>query len=155
MNAASEILGKIRSETYAEDIYKDLETFQKPQEQSCAEGSQLSAVLDFIRKNYRQSLTIADAARAVYLSPNYLSKIFKKETGSTFKETLNRIRIEKAKELLQNPGLRHYEIAELVGYSDYKKFSEYFHKYSGCSAKEYRAKLFDTGNQENSDWAKN
>ena len=70
MNAASEILGKIRSETYAEDIYKDLETFQKPQEQSCAEGSQLSAVLDFIRKNYRQSLTIADAARAVYLSPN-------------------------------------------------------------------------------------
>ena len=63
MDKASETLGKIQSETYASDIYKDLVALQAPQDQNCAEGSQLSAVLDFIRENYRKNLTITDATR--------------------------------------------------------------------------------------------
>lgn len=141
MDKASEIMGKIRLEESAENIFADLVILLKPQTGGAAEKSQVGAALAYMEKNYSQNLTIADVAKSVYMSSNYLSKIFRKETGYSFKETINQIRIRKAKELLKNTSLRHYEIAEKIGYSDYKKFSEYFHKYTGCSAKEYRLKF--------------
>lgn len=138
MDQASEILRRIRAASHAEEMLSDLRALLEPQAGHAIEKGQVGAALDFMEKNYAKNLTIADVAKSIYMSPNYLSKIFKRETGFTFKETLNKIRIEKAKELLKDPSLRHYEIAEQVGYSDYKKFSKYFHEYSGCSAKEYR-----------------
>jgi two-component system response regulator YesN len=73
----------------------------------------------------------------VYVTPNYLSRIFKAETGENFVEWLNKFRIEKAKELLKNHSFKTYEIAEKVGYSDYKYFSSNFKKYTGQSARKY------------------
>lgn len=140
MDRATETLGQIRSESLSSKVLSDLCGLLEQNSNSSSERGQLSVALDFMKKNYEKNLTVADVAKAVYLSPNYLSRIFRRETGSTFKETLNQIRVENAKRLLKDSSLRHYEIAEMIGYSDYKKFSEYFHKYTGCSAKEYRIK---------------
>ena len=54
----------------------------------------------YISVNYKERITLEDTARMVYLSPAYLSRIFKQETGVTFNEYLNRVRVNKAKELL-------------------------------------------------------
>ncbi|OBZ14983.1 hypothetical protein A8L34_13970 [Bacillus sp. FJAT-27264] len=110
----------------------------KPANDSDYKNTHFFAALDYINCNYDKDLKLADVAKAAYLSTGYLSRIFKNETGYSFKEWINRVRIEKAKELILNSDLKYYEIAERVGYKDYKYFSAYFNKLCGISAKEYK-----------------
>ena len=105
-----------------------------------SQNPQIAAALNYINENYEKDLRLEDVSRQVYLSVGYLSRIFKTETGYSFKEWLHRVRIEKAKELIAHTDLKYYEIAEKVGYKDYKYFSAYFNKLCGCSAKEYKSK---------------
>jgi len=51
---------------------------------------------------------------------------------------LNKFRVDKAKDFLLNIGMKTYEVAEKVGFSDYKHFSYNFKKYAGCNPTEYR-----------------
>jgi len=101
-------------------------------------NAHFAAALDYISRHYDKDLKLADVAKSAYLSTGYLSRIFKSETGYSFKEWLNRVRIDKAKELILHSDLKYYEIAERVGYKDYKYFSAYFSKLCGFSAKEYK-----------------
>ena len=73
-----------------------------------------------IRKYYDQGITLEEIANRLYVSEEYLSAQFKKETGSTFTETIRKYRIEKVKELLLNTHLKLNQIAELAGNSDPK-----------------------------------
>ncbi|MDO4260738.1 MAG: response regulator [Eubacteriales bacterium] len=99
---------------------------------------QIRAALDYMKKNFKEDLHLEDVAKIVYLSPGYFCRIFKKTTGYSFKEYLHRLRIEKAKELILQKDYKYYEIAEMVGYKNYKYFSSYFNKITGYSAREYR-----------------
>lgn len=103
----------------------------------------IDPVIDYIRANYNKNISLSDAAKTVFISPAYLRRILKKETGYSFSEWINKYRIEKAKELLLNTELKHYEISDIVGYSDYKHFSVHFRDLCGCSAKEYRIRNCD------------
>ena len=67
----------------------------------------------------------------VYLSPAYLSRIFKQETGVTFNEYLNRVRVNKAKELLRRRELRMTDISLAVGYEDQSYFTKVFKRVAG------------------------
>lgn len=121
-----------------EEVIELLLSLAKPNIETDYKNVQFAAALDYISQNYNKDLKLTDVAKAVYISTGYLSRIFKSETGYSFKEWVNRIRIEKAKELILNSDLKYYEIAELVGYKDYKYFSAYFSKLCGVSAKEYK-----------------
>ena len=77
-------------------------------------------------------------AKEIYLSPSYLGKMFRKETGYKITNWINGYRIQKAMELLQSTNIKTYEIANKVGFSSYKYFSIYFLKYAGCSARDFR-----------------
>ncbi|MDR1175643.1 MAG: response regulator [Treponema sp.] len=101
-------------------------------------GPQVRNALNFMTKNCAADLSLVDLAAELYISPSYLTRLLKSKTGRGFHEWLHVIRIGKAKELLEKSDLRHYEIAEQVGYSSYKIFSEYFNKIVGCSARSYR-----------------
>ncbi|MFB9277513.1 response regulator [Cohnella cellulosilytica] len=92
----------------------------------------------YMEEHYREEISQADVAAVVYVTPNYLSRVFKEETGVNFIEWLNRYRIEKAKQLLSEPGAKTSVVAEKVGFSDYKYFSHIFKRYAGCAPKEYR-----------------
>ena len=70
--------------------------------------------------------------------PNYFSHLFKKEFGITFSEYLNWVRINEAKNLFKNTTLLGYEIAERVGFQDYKYFTQVFKKIEGCVPSEFR-----------------
>lgn len=91
-----------------------------------------------IDAQYNKPLTLKDVAREVSVHPNYLSSLFARETGRTFSRYLSEVRIEKAKELMQNPALKIYEVAEMVGYSDYRWFSRLFKLYVGVTPGEYK-----------------
>lgn len=89
--------------------------------------------LEFIDARWSGDLTAEQVAAAVGLSPNYFSHLFKKVRGQGFKDHLNALRIEKAQALLAGGGLKVYEVAQLVGFSDYKYFSAVFKKVTGTS----------------------
>jgi two-component system, response regulator YesN len=91
----------------------------------------------YLSDNY-QKASLEGAAEAVGLSPNYLSKIYKEKSGCGFLERLNRIKMEKACELLMDPGYKHYEIAFYVGYDNPKNFSRAFKTHFNVSPMEYR-----------------
>ncbi|NMO97678.1 response regulator transcription factor [Paenibacillus lemnae] len=94
--------------------------------------------VQYIKKNYKESLTIERLADVLAITPNYFSHLFKKETGVPFNEYLNRLRVEEAKKLLSSTDLMAYEIPERVGFQNYKYFLSVFKKYSGQSPTDYR-----------------
>ena len=121
-----------------DDIINALKSLLKSNSSSKSQMPQIVSALEYISQNYNKDLTLKDVGREVSLSVGYLSRIFKQETGYSFNEWINRVRIEKAKDLIFKTDLKYYEIAEHVGYSSYKYFAAYFKAFTGCSAKEYR-----------------
>jgi len=89
--------------------------------------------LEFIDAHASGDLSAEQVAAAVGLSPNYFSHLFKKVRGQGFKDHLNAVRIEKARTLLATGGHKVYEVAQMVGFSDYKYFSAVFKKVTGTS----------------------
>lgn len=94
--------------------------------------------LDYIRENSQEKLRLADVADQVYVSQWHLSKLLNKHTGKTFSDILNSARMDKARELLKDPSLKIYDVAEMVGFQDLAHFSRVFKKMEGMSANEYR-----------------
>ncbi len=102
--------------------------------------------LKYIQENYQQKLTLSEVAEKTYVSQWHLSKLLNGQTGQSFSEILNHIRIEEAKKLLENPTLRIGDISESVGFLDLAHFSRVFKKQENISANEYRNKVL--GNQD-------
>jgi two-component system response regulator YesN len=100
--------------------------------------------MEYIEENYALNISQEDVAKAVEISSSYLSMIFKQETGINFVAYLNKVRIEKAKELLKGTNLKIYEIAEKVGFASPYYFSRVFKDLVGCSCKEYRDELYNS-----------
>ena len=98
----------------------------------------VSAAVRYIQATYSEDLSLDAVASEVGVSSGYLSRLFKQVTGETFKSYLTRIRMQEAKRLLSETGIKVYEIAEKVGYNDQHYFSEVFRKESGLSPLEYR-----------------
>lgn len=97
----------------------------------------VSSVQDYLMKNY-QDASLEKAAEQVNLSPAYLSKIFREKSGCSFSDTLLRIRMEKACEMLADIQYKSYDIAYYIGYDNPKNFSRAFKNYYGISPMEYR-----------------
>lgn len=74
----------------------------------------------------------------LFVTEEYLSRQFKKETGKSFSETVRGYRIEKVKKLLLNTHLKLNQIAELAGYSDPKYMSKVFKEEVGVLPNEFR-----------------
>jgi two-component system response regulator YesN len=96
---------------------------------------------EFIRANYKKKIRLIDISKAIYLSPYYLSHIFKKETGSTLLEYLTKVRIEEAKRLLESTTWNTTRISFEVGYSDQSYFCKVFKKSEGISASDYKKRM--------------
>lgn len=93
----------------------------------------------YIEENYNQKgLTIHDVAKKNHVSPNYLSYLFKKNTGHNLWEYVIKLRMEESKSLILHTDLRRYEIAERVGYESPEHFSKIFKKYFGVSPSELK-----------------
>ncbi len=85
-----------------------------------------------------QDLSCEEIASRVYLNPDYLTRIFKKETGMSLSDYLQTSRIEYAKELLAKTGQSVSDIAVASGYSNLSYFSTTFKKATGLNPVDYR-----------------
>lgn len=91
-------------------------------------------IVNYFEDHYNEKISLDRIAENMYLSTFYISKIFKSETGEAPIRHLINIRLEKAKEVLeQNPSLSIKEVAALVGYEDAYHFSKQFKKHYGIS----------------------
>lgn len=98
-------------------------------------------IVDYLDSHYSEKISLDQIARNMYLSPFYISKIFKSETGDTPINHLIRVRMEKARELLeQQRDISVQDIALQVGYDDAYHFSKLFKKHFGESPSYYRKK---------------
>lgn len=98
----------------------------------------LALAVDYIQEHYMEDLSVMRIAEHVNKTPNYFSHLFKKEYGISFSEYVNKVRIQQAKRQLINTDQMIYEIAEQVGYKDYKHFTQVFKKFEDCTPTEYR-----------------
>lgn len=97
--------------------------------------------INYASDNYKDSIMLDDIASYIYISSNYFSRIFKEEMGESFVTWLNKYRVKKAQELLETGNLKIYEVAEQVGFNDYRYFNKLFKRYSGCTPIDYRKNL--------------
>ena len=105
-------------------------------------------IVQHVRKNYREKLTLTAIANEFYISPYYLSRMFKQVTGLTLTEYLNNTRIKAAQQLLRTTDLPISAISEQVGYESHSHFGRVFRKFTSCSPMQYR-KTHRTAKAEN------
>jgi signal transduction histidine kinase/AraC-like DNA-binding protein/ABC-type sugar transport system substrate-binding protein len=98
----------------------------------------VKAAIAYLHQNYALPMTRQEIARAVGVSSNYLSRIFRQEVGLSAWDCLNRFRILKAQELLRNSTHTITAIATQVGFNDSAYFSRVFRKHTGQSPQSYR-----------------
>lgn len=92
-----------------------------------------------MKKDYRNpELSVKLLADRVYLTPTYLSSLFKKTTGVTIGQYLTELRLWEARKLLEDPKYKLYQISELSGYRDPNYFARIFKKKTGMTPSEYR-----------------
>ncbi|WNR43025.1 response regulator transcription factor [Paenibacillus roseipurpureus] len=101
----------------------------------------IKQVCDYIDSHYYENFTLARLADMSHMSVSYFSLLFKKTTGQTFLNYLNEVRLQKAKELLQEPDLKIYEIADMVGYTSLPYFNRIFKQIITITPVEYRKRL--------------
>lgn len=98
-------------------------------------------ICDYMKEHYADKISLDGIAKNIYLSPIYLSRLFKEETGDSPINYLISIRMKKAAQLLKNSRLSIKETAALVGYDNAYYFSKLFKKHYQLSPKEYRDRL--------------
>jgi YesN/AraC family two-component response regulator len=115
-------------------------TCQSIQESRKDEHTQLSRqVIEYVRLHYSSdNLNITMIGEAFRLTPSYLSKLFKAQTGEALLDTINRTRLEEAKKLLMQQNISIAEIAKSVGYSDINTFNRIFKKFEGITPGKYK-----------------
>jgi two-component system response regulator YesN len=93
-----------------------------------------------LEREYAEDLGLDQLAARVYLSPSYLSHLFKKETGISLIKYLTNYRVEKAKELLCGTNMKIAQISKEVGYRNYSYFCSLFKNYTGMTPAQLREK---------------
>ena len=116
----------------------DLLRLSASQAQKGSRRASLQRAIRFIRANLAGEITLADAAAAAFLSPNYLAHLLKKETGKTFTDLVTDRRLEFAQELLSQGSQRISSIAHASGFVDEAYFSRRFKRRFGQTPTAYR-----------------
>ena len=97
-----------------------------------------SKILDYIHENFMEDLSLTMIADHFSLSEGYVSKLFKKATQVKFKTYLSRLKVQRAKELLETENHKINEISERVGYRNVNTFIRVFKELEGVSPGEYK-----------------
>lgn len=103
-------------------------------------------MLKYIQSNFSKSLTLADIAKAGGVSKTHCNTLFKKFTGNTPMESLNRYRIERVAYYVTNTSLSMSEIAEKTGFSGASYMTETFKKIYGVAPRVYASKSREMNN---------
>jgi AraC-like DNA-binding protein len=98
----------------------------------------VSAIKAWANKNAARGGGVVDVARELGYAPDYLTRVFKKQTGTTTLEYLNSVRLQKAKNMLLNTDMTISQIAYAVGFADEKYFMRLFRRRENVTPTKYR-----------------
>lgn len=112
-------------------IYEDAKSYE-------GISRDIEEVLRFIGSNFASPLTLEDVAKKISLSDTYFSKKFKKETGTTFSEYLNNIRIRQAIQMLLTTDDSVTKISVNCGFNSSNYFKDCFKKIVGMSPRSFK-----------------
>jgi two-component system response regulator YesN len=114
-------------------VSKTLETPKRVTDDSFLQGIQT-----YIAANLDKDLSLESLAGRFYVNPSYLSRIFHQQSGEQLSHYIERTKMTTARELLEDPRYKVYEIAVRVGYSNPNYFAKVFRKNFGLSPNEFR-----------------
>ncbi|WP_276357213.1 response regulator [Cohnella caldifontis] len=100
----------------------------------------IDVIIRYVQERIEMKVTLKEVAARFDFSPNYLGHLFKEETGKHFSDLLMDLRMKRVCELLADPSLKIYEIADRVGYKNIIYFNRQFKLWAGMSPGEYRKK---------------
>ena len=131
------IIGKILSKFFAVQI---LNNQLLPSDITAAEsvGSLAYAMKDYVDTNYSYNISPKSIAEKFFVNPSYASRCFSQKHGITLTEYIHKVRIDRAKVLLQSTNVPVNNIAINVGYIDVNYFFRVFKKQVGVTPKDYR-----------------
>lgn len=136
----SRFLDRIYQHDYLTDLLEETHSFLLEfAEDTGPKGKdqEIRQMLDFIHRHYSEDLKLSTLAGLLNYSTPYLGQLFRNKTGEYFNTYLDKVRISKAKELLDQ-GMKVYEVAEHVGYGSVNYFFSKFKKYEGRSPSDYK-----------------
>ena len=93
---------------------------------------------DYVRKHYREKIYLEEVAEALGISPTYLSRLFKRETGQCLQDFINEERVKRAANLLRYSEMVLTEIAQYVNFPNQSYFGKIFKKYTNMTPRAYR-----------------
>ena len=127
--------------SYIRQIFQEmLVAIQAKSSQS--DNATLEVMRNYIYENYSTDMTLNDMANTLGISAKYCSNLFKKLSNDTFKNFLNRYRIEQAKKILEdNPDMKISELSERVGFNSSNTFIRVFSKYTGMTPGTYSSSI--------------
>lgn len=105
-----------------------------------ANSKAIRSAMQYISNNINHKLTLSEVSEHIYLNPKYLSRLFIKETGMSFKQYVVEHKIIRAKNLLRHTNKSLPSIALAIGIDSCTNFSTFFKKHVGMTPKEYRNK---------------
>ncbi len=114
------------------------EVIQKLEKKEQSPKHVIHLVQQYITEHYGDDLSLNILAEKVYLSPSYLSEIFIQETGCGINKYIKSLRMENAKDLLNNTNMKIIEICKKVGYHNLSYFVRSFREHFGSSPEKYR-----------------
>lgn len=114
------------------------------EEKSCNKWDESSNLIDFvihfISDNYAEDITLGDAAKAAYVNPSYLSRVFNKVMNVHFRSYLNGVRIGFSKTLLAESDMSISDVCRQSGFSDQSHYDRVFKQQEGITPTQYRQK---------------
>lgn len=115
-----------------------IETMERVMGYKYTDNQSFNDILEYINSNYDKCLGLNDCANQLHISPNYISRMFKKYTQVSFITYINKLRIEKALELLRNNDLSIKAVAQRVGYNNLNYFYKNFKAVTGTTPKIFK-----------------
>lgn len=97
----------------------------------------IQKIKNYVQEHYREDIGRNEVAAVVYLTPEYMAKLFKKDTGLSLKDYIHQMRIQEAKVLLAS-GVKVSEVAREVGFDNFSYFSTVFKRVTGLSPNDYK-----------------
>lgn len=105
----------------------------------------VSQVMEYITAHYAEKISLKQLAEHTNLSTFYLSSLLRKETGLMLSDNINKVRVEKSKQLLQDENISILEVALMVGFTHQNQYTVIFKKFIGMTPSEFRKSLGNPG----------
>lgn len=123
-------------------LLQKIDAFYSSKQETGSGNKIILSVKKIIEEEYSNpELSIKGISQSIFLSEAYLCVFFKKETQKTINQYVTEVRIQKAKELLENRKFKLYDVARSVGYNDHNYFTRTFKKMTGVTPSEYRERV--------------